>query len=108
MPTDFLSLVRRQIFVTDFRCFVAGSKQMFTYVSYIKDCRFTLRVKTLCKHMHCARVVRCDAVYFGINTILATDFHPEKGGSMSSRGGTYLQTCNPPHFLTARSTCTLL
>jgi hypothetical protein len=96
MPTDFLSLVRRQIFVTDIRCFVVGRNRMFTYVSYIKDCRFALRVKTLCKHMHCARVMKCDAVYFGINTILATFFHPENGGSTSSRGGIYLQTCNLP------------
>jgi hypothetical protein len=59
---------------------------------YLKDCRFALRVKTLRKHMRCARVMRCDAVYFGINTILATVVHPENGGSMTSRGGIYLQT----------------
>jgi len=52
--------------------------------------------------MHCARVMRCDAVYFGINTIRATVFHPENRGSMSSRGGIYLQTCSAPHFRTAR------
>ena len=102
MPNDFLSLVRRQIFVTDIRCFVAGRNRIFKYAFYLQDRRFALRVKTLCKHTHRARVMRCDAVYFGINTILATGFHHENGGGMSSRGGIYLQTCNAPHFRTAR------
>jgi len=102
MPTDFLSLVRRQIFVTGIRCFVAGRNRIFKFVSYLQDCRFALTVKTLCKHMYCARVMRCDAVYFGINTILATVFHPENGGNMSSRGGMYLQTYNASHFRKAR------
>lgn len=79
MPTDFLSLVRRQIFVTDIRCSVAGRNRIFKYVACSQACCFAMRVKTLCKHMHCARVMRCKALYFGINTILATVFHPEKG-----------------------------
>ena len=90
MPTDFLSLVRREIFVTDIRCFVAGMNRIFKYVSHLQDCCFALRVKTLCKHMHCARVMRCDAVCFGIYTILDTVVHPENVGSMSSRGCVYI------------------
>jgi len=38
--------------------------------------------------------MRYVAVYFGTNTILATVFHPENAGSMSSRGSMYLQTMN--------------